>query len=133
MPRSSRGCLKYGSGVISFSLSQQIPGGKNQIGISTRHGKVMRFPNRRFVLWRKEAALEVLTQVKVSEKPLKGSLAMTVQYVPQDQRTRDIPGMTDALCHLLEFCGLIEDDGQIQSLYWARALAGYTTIQLRAL
>ena len=73
----------------------------------------------------------MLVQVKAEDKPLKGPLVMTVQYVPQDQRTRDIPGMTDAVCHLLEYCGLIEDDGQIQSLYWTRALAGYTTIELR--
>ena len=77
--------------------------------------------------------MEVLAQVKAADKPLNGPLVMNVQYVSLDRRTRDIPGMVDALFHLLEFCGLIEDDGQIQSLYWARALAGYTTIQLKEL
>ena len=106
--------------MISFTLTQQIPGGKNQIGISTRHGKVSRFPNQRFVLWRKQAALEVLAQVKAKEKPLVGPISMRVLYSPHDQRTRDLSGMLDALFHLAEYCGLIQDDGQIEDLIWAR-------------
>ena len=117
--------------MISFCLSSQLPSGKGQIRKTWRKGRLVHYPQKRFSEWRKQAALEVLAKVKAKDKPLMGPLVMRVQYVPQDKRTRDIPGMTDALCHLLEFCGLIEDDGQIQSLYWAQALAGYTTIQLR--
>ena len=123
--------------MISFTLTAQLPSGKNQIQRRTHHyydrTVVQAYPNKRFKLWREHAANEVLTQVKAKDKPLTGPLVMNVQYVPQDKRTRDIPGMTDALFHLFEFCGLIEDDGQIQALSWARALAGYTTIQLRPL
>lgn len=112
--------------MISFSLTQQIPGGKNQIGISTRHGKVTRFPNQRFVLWRKQAALEVLAQVKAKDKPLTGPLNMRVSYCPHDERRRDLSGMLDALFHLFEYTGLIEDDAQIIGLDWTPWKRGTT-------
>jgi Holliday junction resolvase RusA-like endonuclease len=50
--------------------------------------------------------------------PLSGPLTMHVSYRPLDGRRRDLTGMTDALYHLLEWCEIIEDDGQIKGLTW---------------
>lgn len=104
--------------MISFALTAQLPSGKNQVGISTRGGRIRRFPNTRFTDWRRQAAKEMLTQVKATEKPLTGPLMMVVHYYPSDARVRDVPGMSDALLHLFEYSGLIKNDGQIQSLCW---------------
>lgn len=43
---------------------------------------------------------------------------MTVRYYPGDLIRRDAPALIDALCHLLERCGIVEDDAQIKGLDW---------------
>jgi len=103
---------------ITFALSGALPSGKNQVGIDTRGGRVRRFPNKRFERWRQEAAITLLTQVRVDEKPLRGPLVARIMYNPGDRITRDLPGMMDALWHLAEYCGLVENDGQIRECYW---------------
>jgi hypothetical protein len=107
-----------------ITLSAQIPSGKNQIKETFVRGKKVRYPDQRFVAWREMAGLEVLQQkarwptaLKMA-LPLRGDLAMAVSYCPQDKTLRDLPGMLDALCHLLGYLELIEDDGQIKSLQW---------------
>lgn len=106
--------------MMTFSLTAQLPSGKNQVGITTRDGRIRRFPNQRFTDWRRQAAKEVMTQVKAKEKPLRGRCHLQVHYTPADQRRRDLSGMLDALFHLCEYCGLLEDDNQIQTMTWWR-------------
>jgi len=105
--------------MIRFTLTTQLPSGKGQIRKTWRKGKLVHCPQKRFTDWRRQAAKEILTQIRITDKPLTGPLAASVTYVPGDRRTRDIPGMVDALWHLLEFAGVVVDDGQIIDLTWA--------------
>ena len=104
--------------MISFTLSAQLPSGKGQIRKTWANGRLVHYPQQRFTDWRRQAAKEVLTQVKVKDKPLRGALKMYVDYVPGDARVRDVDGMLGALGHLCEYCGLIENDGQIKNVDW---------------
>lgn len=96
---------------LTFVLHGSIPGGKNAIKI-TRTGK--RYPDQRFVLWRANA----LSQLPPKLPRFAGPVQMIVDYVPGDARRRDVPGMTDALLHLLEKAKIVADDVQVQSLIW---------------
>lgn len=96
---------------FTFVLHGAVPGGKNAIKI-TRTGR--RYPDQRFVLWRANA----LCQLPARRPLFKGPVQLIVDYVPGDQRRRDMPGMLDALLHLLEKAGLVQDDAQVVSLLW---------------
>ncbi len=104
-------------------LPGQCPSGKNSIQ-TTRTGH--RYPKKRFVDWRDAA---VLTAVRAIPKGTVGPmfrkpamLAITVHYVPGDGRRRDVPGMLDAIFHVLERAGAVEDDAQIQYVGWVTFL-----------
>ena len=116
--------------MISFSLTAQLPSGKGQIRKTWRNGRLVHYPQKRFSEWRQQAAKEILVELKAQQKPIKGPLRMRVWYAPQDKRTRDIPGMADALFHLLEYCGVIEDDGQIDELEWFSGRGLSTEVEL---
>lgn len=129
--------------MLTFTLSAQIPSGKNQVKETyTKSGKKVKYSDQRFKLWRKDAGNEILLQKSkwsVATKmslPLLGPLAMTVGYYPQDKTVRDLPGMLDAICHLLEYCELIENDKQIEDLHWTtlpfRAGPPCITLEVRA-
>ena len=98
----------------------QCPSGKNSIQ-TTRTGH--RYPKKRFVDWRDAAVLTAVRAIPkgtvgpLFKKPL--PLTITVYYVPGDARRRDVPGMLDALFHVLERAGVVEDDAQIQYVEWA--------------
>lgn len=114
--------------MMTFSLTAQLPSGKNSV-LVTRTGQ--RIPSPRFVEWRRQAAKEVLTQVTATEKPLRGPCGLRVSYVPQDRRRRDVSGQLDCLFHLLEYCGLVQDDSQIHGVVWTRDRDGpHTRIAL---
>ena len=114
---------------LTFKLSGQIPSGKNAVKI-TRTG--MRYPDKRFKQWREEALESIAKQINLSrlwviQKPV----AMIVDYTPADARRRDLPGMCDALCHLLEKAGILKDDCLVYQLNWKtfapdKARAGVT-------
>lgn len=119
---------------LTFKLSGQIPSGKNAVKI-TRTG--MRYPDKRFKAWRDEALKQVSTTFFSNGCPSVLSCAydkpvtMIVDYVPADARRRDLPGMCDALCHLLEKAGILADDCLVHKLNWQtfspdKARAGVT-------
>lgn len=99
---------------LTFKLSGQIPSGKNAV-IVTRTGQ--RYPQKRFKAWREEA-LRVLAREAANQWHVTTPVSMIVDYVPSDHRRRDVPGMADALCHLLEKAGIVSDDCLIQQLSW---------------
>jgi len=113
--------------ILRIILEDQLPSGKTsgtEIGYRKNGSRYMR-PSDRFVAWRNKAEKEILLQrhgwptaLKMA-LPLRVPLVMTVSYRPFDNRTRDVPGMVDALFHLLEHVGLVENDGLIQGLLWA--------------
>lgn len=45
---------------------------------------------------------------------------LIIDYWPGDRRTRDLPGMLDALCHLLVYANVLTDDGLIWETVWRR-------------
>jgi Holliday junction resolvase RusA-like endonuclease len=108
--------------IISLRLTDQIPSGKNCL-IVRRDGR--RVPRARFRLWRDDAVRELAIQVMRYRQrlPLRVPVHIEAIYAPQDRRRRDLPGMLDAVCHVLERAGIIEDDAQVTSLVWRPAMS----------
>lgn len=100
---------------ITFTITGQMPSGKNAV-VVTRTGH--RFPAKRFTDWRTKALDELQTQCDGIPQPIRHKLALIVDYTPGDLRVRDVAGMLDAICHLLERSGLIENDGLIRDCTW---------------
>lgn len=97
--------------AFAFTLPTQIPSGKNAV-LVTRTGQ--RYPNKRFKVWR-DAAIKCLP----SERPsFAGPVRVIVKYTPGDNIRRDVPGMLDALCHLIEKVGVVHDDAQVKNISW---------------
>jgi Holliday junction resolvase RusA-like endonuclease len=97
---------------FKINLKGQIPSGKNQMKIDPRSGR--HYPAQRFELWRQDAWAQIMTQRKKIEVPC----CIRVDYWPGDRRRRDVPGCADALCHLLEMCGIVEDDSLLEDWEW---------------
>jgi hypothetical protein len=95
--------------------------------------------NPRFTAWKNQAGMEVLQQKRAwpvearMALPLKGDLRLEVLYCPQDKTPRDIPGMVDALFHLLEAMEIVEDDAQVKALRWTPGATGCVTMKLESL
>jgi hypothetical protein len=88
---------------LQILLTGQLPSGKNQVRTAFVHGRVMKFPNPRFKAWRK-SAFQQLQDQRRSFPIVRGQARVEVLYWPGDRLRRDVPGMMDALCHLLEHC-----------------------------
>lgn len=99
----------------TISLTGQLPSGKNAV-VVTRTGQ--RFPQARFKAWREHALRQLRPQLAGHPWLYDGPIHLIVDYVPGDRRRRDLPGMLDALCHLLEKAGVVRDDAQIQAVTW---------------
>ncbi len=110
-----------GDAMLKLILTDQIPSGKNAQAV-TRTGR--HYARPRFASWRSIAAHEVLvqkTKLTVAQHlrlPLFGDLTATISYRAFDNVLRDLPGMQDALWHLLTHCNIIENDGQIKGVTW---------------
>jgi len=50
--------------------------------------------------------------------PIDYRCALVVDYVPSDNRTRDVDGMLSALCYVLAKAGIVKDDGLIRDVMW---------------
>lgn len=103
---------------FSFTLSGQIRGGKNNMKVG-RNGK--HYPDKTFAKWRDAAVGEVrkhLSRQPIPYFPKPLILEIEVHYAAGDLRRRDIPGMLDALFHVLERAQVVEDDAQIQEAHW---------------
>lgn len=100
---------------IKFVLKGQPPSGKNAV-VVTRSG--MRFPAKRFKIWREDAFKQLDAQVPNLKIPEDWCVLVRVIYTPGDRRRRDVPGMVDALWHLIEKYGLVDDDARLTNLIW---------------
>lgn len=89
-----------------FSISGQCPSGKNSV-IVTRTGQ--RFPSKRFKEWRDKALAELALQKKPA-MPIDKPVHVDVYYSTADNRRRDMPGLLDALWHVLERANIVTDD-----------------------
>jgi len=110
--------------MLTFSLTEQMPSGKNRIKETFVRGKKIRYPDARFKAWRATASVEIMQQKRTWSQqqkmalPLRNDIYVTISYRALDKRRRDIPGMLDALWHLLEYAEIIEDDAQIKGVTW---------------
>ena len=102
---------------MTFRLSGQIPSGKNAV-VVTRTG--MRFPAKRFKLWREQALAQLGEQGAGQQEPIDQTVSLECEYTPGDRRTRDVPGMLDALLHVIVKAGLLVDDGLVWAVTWRR-------------
>ncbi len=96
-----------------FKLTGQCTSGKNAV-IVTRTGK--RFPAQRFVLWRKDMLEQIAPQMEAfmarypNLLPMDFPISVKIEYTAKDRIKRDVPGIVDALWHLLEKVGIVTDD-----------------------
>ena len=109
-------CLREGA-TMTFALSGQIPSGKNAV-VVTRTG--MRFPAKRFKVWREQALDQLSKQGAGQQEPINQTVSIECEYTPGDRRTRDVPGMLDALLHVIVKAGLLVDDGLVWAVTWRR-------------
>jgi hypothetical protein len=93
-----------------FKLTGQLPSGKNAVQV-TQTGK--RYPNQRFKAWRDEAVNQIGSVLSID-----GPVYMIVEYTPGDRIRRYVPGLLDALCHLVERVGIVQDDAQVTCVQW---------------
>lgn len=80
-----------------------MPSGKGQIKTAVIRGRLMRYPSTRFKTWRVDAFKQLKEQAG-HLPPLTTTACVEVLYTPGDRIRRDVPGIMDALCHLLEYC-----------------------------
>ena len=97
--------------TVNFTLLGKMKSGKNHVQI-TRTGQ--RYPKKEFVAWR----TDMLNQIDWHKSPITGRVSLNVDYVPGDALRRDVPGILDALLHLLEKAGILEDDAQVKNVDW---------------
>lgn len=95
---------------FKFTFKGQPPSGKNAI-IITRTGK--RFPSARFSKWKREVMPCLSMQLRAQgllNFPLSQPCSVTIDYYTADKRRRDMPGIIDAIWHVLEKVGIVSDD-----------------------
>jgi len=100
-----------------FTILGNCPSGKNKI-LVTRDGR--HIPGDRFVVWRKDAFIQLKAQRQIPKRPIDWPVKLKVDYWPGDRLVRDITGMADALFHLLVYAGVLKDDGFVYDLCWYR-------------
>lgn len=94
-----------------FAILGKTPSGKNAVQI-TRTGR--RYPNERFQKWKGEALRQINRNWL---NPLfTGPVTALIRYTPGDMIRRDIPGIQDALFHVLEAALVVADDAQVKDL-----------------
>lgn len=94
-------------GKLVITVSGQVKGGKNNMTV-TRNG--LHFPKKEWAKWRDEKVAEVKTQLPKGWTPLIVPVQVQLDYVAGDCRRRDQPAIIDALWHVLEKAGVVEDD-----------------------
>lgn len=101
---------------MTIILRGQLPSGKNQVLINPRSGR--HYPNARFVAWRDVALREVMLQRQRDWRPACVPCEVRVIYTPGDRRRRDVAGIMDAICHLMERGGIVADDSLFNKWVW---------------
>ena len=105
---------------MTLTILGQIPSGKNQVKKAYRNGRLMSYPNKRFAIWREDAAKQILLECGCKAAGYTRPVALHVNYWPGDNRTRDVSGCLDALFHLLVYAGVLKDDGLVHHVTWHR-------------
>jgi len=114
--------------MIAFTLTGQMPSGKNQIQQLWRKGQLKKIPNVRFTKWRTESGYQLIQQRVKPQGPISTPVSLSCTYTPGDRITRDVTGMQDALFHLLVWARILTDDGLIYDCLWRRMAVGAPTL-----
>ena len=85
----------------------QIRGGKNNM-VVTRTGH--RFPKPEWAAWRDAQVLAIKRQLPQGFKIITEPTNIRLTYFAGDKRRRDMPAIIDAIFHVLEKAGVVEDD-----------------------
>lgn len=102
---------------VRIVLNVQCKSGKNGVK-TTRSG--VRYPTPAFKTWR-QFCLEAVEQQGHSGAKLDGELNCVINYTPGDLIRRDVPGMMDAIFHVLERAEVVLDDAKISNeVKWFR-------------
>lgn len=109
--------------MIKILLTDQLPSGKNQIKETFVKGRKVRYPDARFKAWRTVAARQIVMQLPLPWRTITTPCIMAVKYWPGDLLKRDVPGMEDAICHLIEHAPsdlhpIVKNDGLIRTMLW---------------
>lgn len=97
---------KFKKNGVYFVIKGQCKSGKNSV-VNTRTGH--KFPKKSFVEWR-ENFIKQLEEQKIPKLKIDFPVSIDVTYRSGDLRRRDVAGMEDAICHVLERYGLVADD-----------------------
>lgn len=62
--------------------------------------------------------MNLVSQMRVPMFRKPTELCIEIHYAAGDLRRRDMPGMMDALFHVLERAQVVEDDAQIKEGHW---------------
>lgn len=101
---------------MKIILKGQVRGGKNNMGV-TRSG--IHYPKPDFVKWRTLTMSQILGQRPMSFKPIdNGNYHWDFQYIPEDNRRRDMPAILDAVFHCLEKAQIVTDDRWIKNMHY---------------
>lgn len=101
---------------MTLIITGPIKSGKNHMMIDPRSGR--HYPNRGFKEWRDSAMKQILGQVPRGFRTINYQCQISFSYTPADKRKRDMPGMCDAIFHVLERVGIISDDCLFVKVAW---------------
>ena len=92
---------------MTLKINGIIKGGKNNICI-TRTGH--RFPKPAWAAWRDAQVLSIKSQLPRGFTTIAAPVNMSLYYTAGDKRRRDMPAVLDAIFHVLEKAGVVQDD-----------------------
>ena len=95
-----------------YILLGQVRGGKNAIR-TTKEGR--RYPSKVFARWAQDAINQIREQDTI-KNTITIPLGISLDYIPGDNRIRDIPAILDAVFHALEGAEIVESDGQFRRI-----------------
>lgn len=104
--------------IYTFELKfKKISGiGKNNFGV-TRNG--IHYPKKNFINFRGEAIRQIIKQLPSNFRTIKNECKLNIIYCPADKRTRDATAIIDAIFHIFEKAGIIENDNQIKQIEYS--------------
>lgn len=96
--------------ILTFTLTGQCMSGKNGMQV-TRTGK--HYPKPAWAKWRDEMVRQISYNARQGHRFIDCPMKVHVVFRHGDRRRRDVAGMIDALCHILERAGVVKDDSLI--------------------
>lgn len=93
--------------TLKLVLNGQVRGGKNNMGV-TKTGR--HYPKKPWKLWRDDAVAQVASQLSLRFIAFTVPCEVQLRYYAGDHRKRDQPAIIDALWHVLEKAGVVQDD-----------------------